>query len=356
MPGNSPPAPRRQRHLAAVTATAAGASVFCYNSPADSLEAAFLQSSRAASAVSAQANRAAVAQVKEPPMKAAASRAQTAVLAAAAAAGVVASCRTSLAGRRFAGASFASTVAGAASTARPAAAEGLADLQSSTQKVKELVDKHDVIVFSKTTCPFCTGAKGALEKAGKPFHVFELDELPNDKMQEMQDALCLMTGARTVPRVFVKGQCLGGCDDVLRLQDAGKLVDALSGSASSGFEIQKSEDEWKKQLSSQQYYVLRQQGTEPPGSHEYNRFLPTQGHFACGACGFPLYSASSKFRSSCGWPVFDKCYFSEEANGCHVGTIQEFGGLEIVCNRCASHLGHVFFDAYSARNPNGERH
>ncbi|CAE7623794.1 msrB [Symbiodinium sp. CCMP2456] len=102
--------------------------------------------------------------------------------------------------------------------------------------------------------------------------------------------------------------------------------------------------------------VLRQQGTEPPGSHQYDRFMPTKGHFACGGCGLPLYSADSKFRSNCGWPVFKTCYYSEEANGCHVGTVSEFGGLEIVCNRCGSHLGHVFFDAFKPDNPNGERH
>lgn len=230
-------------------------------------------------------------------------------------------------------------------------------LSPAGEKVKELIKQHEVIVFSKTTCPFCSRAKKVLESEGTTFHVFELDELSSDQTREFQDALEIMTGARTVPRVFVRGECLGGCDDITKMQQKGELAKALGGaSKSSGFKIQKSEEEWKAELDKKRYYILRQQGTEAPGSSEFNNFMPTKGHFACAACNLPLYSATSKFRSSCGWPVFDKCYYSQEAGGSHVGTVQEWGGLEIVCNRCASHLGHVFFDAYSTKNPNGERH
>lgn len=222
-------------------------------------------------------------------------------------------------------------------------------------KVKSLLDEHDIVMFSKTTCPFCSRAKDALAaEAPGDFFVMELDELPAEEGAAMQDALLSMTGARTVPRIFAKGRCLGGCDDVVALQQQGELAKALKGEPS--FALQKSEDEWKQALDPSSYYILRQQGTEPPGSHEYNNFLPSAGHFACGACGLPLYSATSKFRSNCGWPVFKECYYSEAAGGCHVGTNSEFGGLEIVCNRCDSHLGHVFFDAFKPDNPNGERH
>lgn len=222
-------------------------------------------------------------------------------------------------------------------------------------KVKSLLEEHDIVMFSKTTCPFCSRAKDVLAaEAPGDFYVVELDELPAEEGAAMQDALLSMTGARTVPRVFAKGRCLGGCDDVVALQQQGDLAKALKGEPA--FVLQKSEEEWKQELDSSKYYVLRQQGTEPPGSHEYDRFLPSTGHFACGACGLPLYSADSKFASSCGWPVFKNCYYSETAGGCHVGTNSEFGGLEIVCNRCSSHLGHVFFDAFKPDNPNGERH
>jgi len=221
-----------------------------------------------------------------------------------------------------------------------------------------MLAEHDVVVFSKTTCPFCTRAKQVLGSTGQTFHVMELDKLPEQETAALQDALLDMTGARTVPRVFVEGKCIGGCDDVVGLQRSGELETMLPGAAKakSDFKLNRPDNEWRQQLDPNKYYILRQSGTERPGSHEYDRFMPTEGHFACGGCGLPLYSADSKFRSSCGWPVFDKCYYSEEAGGCHVGVKADFGGKEIICNRCESHLGHVFFDAFSDSNPNGERH
>ncbi|CAE7448116.1 MSRB5 [Symbiodinium natans] len=245
---------------------------------------------------------------------------------------------------------FAGSAVAGASTRRHAAST---ETSAPQQKVQELVQEHSVIMFSKTTCPFCSRAKEVLKGSGSKFVVVELDELPPQEAAAMQDVFADMTGARTVPRIFVRGECLGGCDDLLAIEQQGGLQKVLTGKS---FQIQRSEAEWRAKLDPRSYRVLRQQGTEPPGSHQYDRFMPTKGHFACGACGLPLYSASSKFRSNCGWPVFKTCYFSEEAGGCHVGTVQEFGGLEIVCNRCASHLGHVFFDAYKPDNPNGERH
>jgi len=260
--------------------------------------------------------------------------------------------------RRLPRSSFGyAAVAGAASVVRqaaPASAE-VTSVKTAKEKVEDLLKENEVIMFSKSTCPFCARAKTVLESEGRPFTVMELDELPAENMANMQDALAELTGARTVPRVFINGQCVGGCDDVVSLKQSGELSKLLGGRSGS-FVLEKSEADWQSQLSSAQYTVLRRKGTEPPGSHEYNNFLPTKGYFACGACGLPLYSASSKFASNCGWPVFDKCYYSEEAKGCHVGTVPEFGGLEIVCNRCESHLGHVFFDAFKPSNPNGERH
>ncbi|CAK9113146.1 Uncharacterized protein C216.04c [Durusdinium trenchii] len=236
-------------------------------------------------------------------------------------------------------------------TSRRAASTSTTTVPS--EKVKNLVKEHDVIMFSKTTCPFCSQAKEVLKSTGSKFVVVELDELPAEEGAAMQDTFAELTRARTVPRIFVKGQCLGGCDDLMAIEESGQLQKVLEGKS---FQINVSEDQWRQKLDPRRYRVLRQQGTEPPGSHEYDRFMPTKGYFACGACGLPLYSAKSKFRSNCGWPVFKTCYYSEDAGGCHVGTVSEFGGLEIVCNRCASHLGHVFFDSFKPDNPNGERH
>merc|ERR1712050_643310 len=99
----------------------------------------------------------------------------------------------------------------------------------------------------------------------------------------------------------------------------------------------KTEEEWSKELSPELYHMLRQRGTEDSGSHEYDKFYPKSGYFSCAGCGLPLYSASSKFKSSCGWPVFDKCYHSEDI-GCHVGTRPDGTGyLEIMCPNCGGH-------------------
>jgi len=72
----------------------------------------------------------------------------------------------------------------------------------------------------------------------------------------------------------------------------------------------KTEAEWKDQLTDAEYYVLRQKGTEPAGTGKLEKFYPTkdEGHFVCAGCANPLYSASAKFDSGCGWPAFDKCY------------------------------------------------
>lgn len=100
------------------------------------------------------------------------------------------------------------------------------------------------------------------------------------------------------------------------------------------------DSEWRKLLSNQEYRILRQKGTEYPGTGEYDGFYPKEGYFACRACGNPLYSAESKFKSGCGWPAFDKCYKGS------VTTIADnslgMRRVEITCANCGGHLGHVF--------------
>mmetsp|Transcript_53155 Transcript_53155/g.130285 ORF Transcript_53155/g.130285 Transcript_53155/m.130285 type:complete len:168 (-) Transcript_53155:122-625(-) len=104
--------------------------------------------------------------------------------------------------------------------------------------------------------------------------------------------------------------------------------------------VQKTEEEWKKQLSRKEYHVLREKGTERAGSGEYNKFYPKEGHFQCAACGNPLYSAQAKFDSGCGWPAFDKCYTG--AIKTEVDNSLFSQRVEIMCAACDGHLGHVF--------------
>mmetsp|Transcript_62690 Transcript_62690/g.117274 ORF Transcript_62690/g.117274 Transcript_62690/m.117274 type:complete len:318 (+) Transcript_62690:28-981(+) len=232
-------------------------------------------------------------------------------------------------------------------------------------KVEEMVALQPVMVFSKSWCPFCTKAKEAMKQQGIRFGVCELDTLGPEVEAEVQDILAGITGARTVPRVFIGGKCIGGGTDTERMAGDGSLKttvdDAMKAhkqkvSGAVSFQMDKSDEEWKDTLSPEKFRILRRRGTERPGSHEYDKFLPETGHFSCAGCGLPLYSASSKFASNCGWPVFDKCYASEDVGQHVVGQPDGTGALEIVCARCGSHLGHVFYDSVTETNPNGERH
>ncbi|KAL3909227.1 MAG: hypothetical protein SGPRY_009503, partial [Prymnesium sp.] len=104
---------------------------------------------------------------------------------------------------------------------------------------------------------------------------------------------------------------------------------------------QKSDAEWKKELNDEQFYILRKKGTERPGTGEYNKFYPNEGHFVCAACKQPLYSAKqAKFDSGCGWPAFDKIY--EGAVVTETDASLGMVRVEIMCSGCGGHLGHVF--------------
>ena len=108
-------------------------------------------------------------------------------------------------------------------------------------------------------------------------------------------------------------------------------------------EFQKSEEEWKKLLSSDQYYVLREKGTERPFTGKYNMHFD-KGVYKCAGCGYELFNSDMKFESHCGWPSFD----AEMGSGDRIKKIEDrtHGMLrtEIVCAQCGGHLGHVFDD------------
>eukprot|EP00755_Sulcionema_specki_P015048 Sspe_Gene.9509::Locus_3199_Transcript_1_7_Confidence_0.273_Length_572::g.9509::m.9509/K07305/msrB; peptide-methionine (R)-S-oxide reductase len=101
-----------------------------------------------------------------------------------------------------------------------------------------------------------------------------------------------------------------------------------------------SDEEWRKRLSAQEYHVLREKGTERPQSGEYNDFYPKSGYFACRGCGTPLYTAASKFKCGCGWPAFDKCFKGRVKT--EIDTSAGMRRIEIMCQECGGHLGHVF--------------
>ena len=101
------------------------------------------------------------------------------------------------------------------------------------------------------------------------------------------------------------------------------------------------EEEWKQNLSPEQYAVLREKGTEPPFTGEYVH-EKADGTYACVACGNPLFDSSAKFDSGTGWPSFDHAL--PNAVETHVDSSHGMQRTEITCARCGSHLGHVFDD------------
>ncbi|KAL0925613.1 hypothetical protein M5K25_003973 [Dendrobium thyrsiflorum] len=94
------------------------------------------------------------------------------------------------------------------------------------EKAKEIVSSDQVIVFSKTYCPYCTKVKDLFSKLGAKHKVIELDKESDGS--EIQAALAQWTGQRTVPNVFISGQHIGGCDNVMEKHNGGKLVPLLT--------------------------------------------------------------------------------------------------------------------------------
>ncbi|KAK9843660.1 hypothetical protein WJX81_001461 [Elliptochloris bilobata] len=103
------------------------------------------------------------------------------------------------------------------------------------------------------------------------------------------------------------------------------------------------ENVWKEVLGTEEYRILRQKGTEPAGTGEYNK-MKADGVYRCGGCGAELYTSDTKsdtkFDSGCGWPAF----YAEIPGAVdrHVDMTMGMKRTEITCTKCGGHLGHVF--------------
>ncbi|WMW21590.1 peptide-methionine (R)-S-oxide reductase MsrB [Methanolobus mangrovi] len=114
--------------------------------------------------------------------------------------------------------------------------------------------------------------------------------------------------------------------------------------------IKKTDEQWKDQLTKEQFIVLRQKGTEAPFTGKYYA-NKEKGTYLCAACGQELFSSDTKFDSGTGWPSFFKP-ISEDKVTRKEDNSHFMERIEVVCSRCGSHLGHVFNDGPA---PTGER-
>ena len=106
--------------------------------------------------------------------------------------------------------------------------------------------------------------------------------------------------------------------------------------------VQKTETEWRAELTPEQYHVLREKGTERPFSGEYDHVFE-DGSYRCAGCGTELFRSEAKYDSGCGWPAFSS---PAPAAAIDEDTDTTFGmtRTEVTCSNCGGHLGHVFPD------------
>jgi peptide-methionine (R)-S-oxide reductase len=113
----------------------------------------------------------------------------------------------------------------------------------------------------------------------------------------------------------------------------------------------KSDEEWREQLTAEQFEVTRRKGTERPFSGEYYACTEA-GTYSCICCGAPLFSSGDKFDSGTGWPSFTRPVREENVDT-ETDTSHNLVRTEVMCHNCGAHLGHVFPDGPA---PTGQRY
>ena len=128
----------------------------------------------------------------------------------------------------------------------------------------------------------------------------------------------------------------------------------VAGATTSGMskrEVDKTDQEWREELTPAQYEVLRKAGTEPAFTGEYT-YNKDSGEYRCAACGAPLFSSDTKFDSGTGWPSFTEPEVAEAVE-LRPDDSMFMRRTEVVCRTCGGHLGHVFDDG---PGPTGQRY
>jgi len=106
--------------------------------------------------------------------------------------------------------------------------------------------------------------------------------------------------------------------------------------------IKKTEEQWRAELTPEQYHVLREKGTERPFTGEYDHVFDS-GTYHCAGCGAELFSSEAKYDSGCGWPAFSAPAAEDKVDE-ETDTSFGMARTEVMCAACGGHLGHVFPD------------
>lgn len=148
--------------------------------------------------------------------------------------------------------------------------------------------------------------------------------------------------------VFSLTACKGQTDK--NTEEKNNESTEMKDTSNNKFKVNKTDAEWREELTAEEYDVLRNKGTERPHTGRYNKFFE-DGVYVCAACGNPLFKSDTKFDSHCGWPSFDQAiegsviYKHDSSFG--------MSRTEVMCANCGGHLGHVFDDG--PKETTGER-
>ena len=218
--------------------------------------------------------------------------------------------------------------------------------------VNELVDfAHKIISPQTYECNLCAITYGAftMEKRWANY----IHELPVKSVFTYKDKLVSEELKKTkLPSIFIRdGEKLNeliSANEINNINDLEDLIRVLNTrlkergmDTKKKKEISLTDEEWQKKLTPEEYHILREKGTERPFTGKYDKFYQ-DGTYKCAGCNTELFTSETKYNSGCGWPAFYESLPGkiEESSDNSFGMTR----IEITCEKCGGHLGHVFND------------
>ena len=218
--------------------------------------------------------------------------------------------------------------------------------------VNELIDFAHKIVSPETyDCNLCAISYGAFSMK-KKWSTY-IETLPFKSTFTYKDKFS-KDGYSNInfPSVFIRSNEkldeIISATEINEIKDLDQLIGLLNHKLyQQGIDMKKqkknelTEEEWKKKLTPEEFHILREKGTERPFTGEYDKFYK-DGTYKCAGCGTELFTSSSKYDSGCGWPAF----YEAMPDKIQESADNSFGmtRVEITCENCGGHLGHVFND------------